>query len=73
MNEQQLTGEIKELPLAEQVQLLDNLWVSIRGCHAQLTMADKRELDQRYREYQDGTANTKIWQQVHDNLRSRFE
>ncbi len=37
-----------------------------------LTDAQKRELDQRYAEYQRGEAKLRDWQEVHKEIRAKY-
>ena len=73
MDTQKLSAEIKKLPVAEQIQLLDSLWLSLQPHQAAVSPEHAQELDNRYQQFKDGQLQTKDWQTVHHGIRGRLK
>ena len=63
----------KKLPVAEQIQLLDSLWVSLQPHQAAVSPEHAQELDNRYQQFKDGQLQTKDWQTVHHGIREKLD
>jgi putative addiction module component (TIGR02574 family) len=67
----QIKTEISRLPLSDKLLLVEDTWDSIAESAAALPMPDwqRKELDKRYKEYQEGNVELRDCQSVHESLR----
>jgi putative addiction module component (TIGR02574 family) len=65
--------ELRKLPLAERLELVEDLWNSIAGDSEQLalTQAQMDELDRRFADYEANPDAGVPWEEVRDRLRNR--
>jgi putative addiction module component (TIGR02574 family) len=71
MSQSSLPPEIRQLPLAERVQLVEQIWNSIAEDEKQfqLTAAQQVELDKRLLAQQDDPNRSAPWEEVKKRLR----
>lgn len=64
--------QASQLPIAERVKLVEEIWDSISDTAGVLPVTDeqKNELDQRYQAYLDGKQKLHDWKDVHQALRA---
>lgn len=72
MEHDSLLRKIDRLSVPEKILLVEDIWDSIARSNADLPLPEwqKRELDQRYAEYQGGKEPLHDWQEVHAGLRN---
>jgi putative addiction module component (TIGR02574 family) len=65
--------ELRKLPLAERLELVEDLWDSIAGEADQLalTQAQMDELDRRFADYEANPDEGVAWEEVRDRARNR--
>jgi len=75
MRPEEIKKEISELSLSEKLLLVEDIWDSIAASSPDLPLPEwqKTELDQRYRDYQQGVLELHDWQAVHDGLRDKYK
>lgn len=75
MTLEQIKAEIGKLPLTEKLSLLEETWDTIAASPDLLPLADwqRRELDRRYKEYQEGGIELRDWQTVHESIRDKYQ
>jgi putative addiction module component (TIGR02574 family) len=63
--------ELRKLPLAERLDLVEDLWDSIASESDQLTLtqAQMEELDRRFADYQQNPDAGVTWEEVRDRIR----
>lgn len=63
--------ELRKLPLAERLELVEDLWDSIahESNQLSLTQAQMDELDRRFADYEANPDNGVAWEEVRDRLR----
>lgn len=64
--------ELRKLPLAERLQLVEELWESIARDSDQLTLtkAQADELDRRFADYEQNPEQGVSWEDVRDRIRT---
>jgi len=72
MEHDNLLQEIDRLTIPEKILLVEDIWDSIARSNAELPLPEwqKRELERRYAEYQEGKATLHAWEEVHESLRN---
>lgn len=75
MKPEQLKEEINKLDLSEKLLLVEDIWDSIAISNNDIPVADwqKKELDKRYQEYQEGKLKLHDWEGVHEDLRKKYK
>jgi len=75
MRPDQIKDEINELKLSEKLILVEDIWDSIATSNAEISMPEwqKKELDNRYKEYKKGKLELHDWDSVHKDLREKFK
>lgn len=65
--------ELRSLPLAERLELVEDLWNSIAADAHELalTPAQAEELDRRFADYEANPDQGVAWEEVRDRLRNR--
>lgn len=71
MKSEKLKVEISKLALSEKLLLVEDIWNSIAADNSELPLPEwqKKVLDQRYKDYQDGKLDLHDWEIVHKKLR----
>ncbi len=71
MNQEEILAQISKLPLAEKLAIHQNIWTEITKENKTLPMDEwqKKELDKRYKLYQQDKMKCHNWQDVHKSLR----
>ena len=71
MKLEEIYEQARQLPLAERVQLVEEIWKSIGDANEGLPVTEeqKKELDVRLQSYVDGEQQLHEWQDVHQALR----
>ncbi len=74
MNPDKLREHISQLPLAERLLLVEDIWNSIAASNQDIPMADwqKTELDKRYQEYKNDELQLLDGEGVHEKLREKY-
>lgn len=64
--------ELRKLPLAERLELVEELWDSIASESDQLSLtpAQIKELDRRFADYQENPNEGVTWEEVRDRVRT---
>lgn len=67
--------EIDRLELSEKLLLVEDIWDSIAESNAEIPMPglQKKELDRRYIEYNEGKLEIHDWKTVHEELREKYK
>ncbi|VAW45059.1 hypothetical protein MNBD_GAMMA03-902 [hydrothermal vent metagenome] len=75
MRPDQIKDEINELELSEKLILVEDIWDSIAMSNAEIPMAkwQKKELDNRYKEYKAEKLELHDWDSVHKDLREKYK
>lgn len=75
MISEEIKQEVSRLGLAEKLLLVEDLWDSIALGNSELSLYDwqKRELDERYKEYKTGKQSLHDWKSVHESLRNEYK
>jgi putative addiction module component (TIGR02574 family) len=65
--------ELRKLPIAERLELVEELWDSIAHESEQLalTQAQRDELDRRFADYEANPGEGVAWEEVRDRIRTR--
>jgi len=73
MRIEQIKTEVDKLSLSEKLALVTDIWDSIAADNEPPppTEWQKRELDRRYKAYQNGEVELYDWEEVHADLRDR--
>jgi putative addiction module component (TIGR02574 family) len=71
MKLEEIYEQARQLPLAERVQLVEEIWNSIGDANEGLPVTEeqKKELDVRLQSYVDGEQQLHEWQDFHQALR----
>lgn len=74
MRPEEIKDEINRLELSEKLLLVEDIWDSIAANNAELPMPEwqKKELDRRYKDYQEGKLDLANWKTVHEELREKY-
>ncbi len=74
MTSEQIKDEISRLGLSEKLLLVEDIWVSIATSNSKIPMPawQKKELDKRYEEYNEGTLELHDWEDIHKGLRDKY-
>ena len=72
MISEEIKQEVSRLGLAEKLLLVEDLWDSIALSNSELSLSDwqKKELDERYKEYKTGKQSLHDWKSVHEGLKN---
>ena len=75
MRPDQIKDEINELGLSEKLILVEDIWNSTATSNAETPMPEwqKKELDNRYKEYKEGKLELHDWDSVHKDLREKYK
>ena len=75
MRAEEIRIEADSLNLSEKIRLVESLWDSIAANNSQLPMTkwQEKELDKRYHDYKQGQVTLHPWNDVHTELREKFE
>ena len=75
MKPKEIKAEIDRLDLSEKLLLVEDIWDSIAANNAELPLADwqKKQLDKRYADYEQGNAGLHYWQSLHKELREKYK
>jgi putative addiction module component (TIGR02574 family) len=75
MKPEQIKEEISRLGLSEQLLLVEDIWDAIAASNSEIPMPtwQKRELDRRYKEYEEGKPALHDWEDVHKDLREKHK
>ncbi len=75
MRPDQIKDEINELGLSEKLILVEDIWDSTATRNAETPMPEwqKKELDNRYKEYKEGKLELHDWDSVHKDLREKYK
>ena len=74
MRPDEIKKQISELCLSEKLLLVEDIWDSIAADNSEIPMPawQKKELDRRYKEYQEGKLGLHSWEEVHKDLREKY-
>ena len=74
MNSEEIKAEIGKMELSEKLLLVEDIWDSIATDNSEIPMPEwqKKELDRRTKEYQEGKLELHDWKEVHDGLRQKY-
>jgi putative addiction module component (TIGR02574 family) len=72
---EQIIEEISGMGLSEKLLLVEDIWDSIAADNSEIPMPtwQKRELDRRYKEYEEGRLELHGWEEVHKDLREKYK
>ena len=75
MRANELKAEIDKLQTAEKLALIEEVWNEIARSNEAVPLQEwqKKELDQRLSEYEQGKVQKRDYQEVHDALKARYE
>lgn len=75
MKTDELKREIDKLELSEKLLLVEDVWNTIARSNAQLPLAEwqAKELAARLKAYDEGESGTQGWNEVHDEIRKKYE
>jgi putative addiction module component (TIGR02574 family) len=75
MKTEQIKNEINRWGLSEKLMLVEDIWDSIAFSNSVIPMPmwQKQELDKRYGEYKKGKLELRDWEDVHRELRQKYE
>ncbi len=75
MRTEELKNEINKLGVSEQISLIEDVWDEIAKSNSELPLPEwqKKELDRRLALYEKGEVETRDWQEVHEELRKKYE
>jgi putative addiction module component (TIGR02574 family) len=75
MGPEEIKREIGKLNHSDKLLLIEDVWDSIAQSNADLPMPEwqKRELDNRYKEYKEGKRTLNEWQSVHEDIRNKYK
>ncbi|MCX7545223.1 addiction module protein [Marinicella gelatinilytica] len=73
MSRENLLKQIDQLALSEKISMVEDLWDSIACDANKLPMPEwqKRELDRRQRDFQNGEVKLHDWKSAHQKLRTK--
>ena len=71
----QIKNEVERLSLSEKLLIVEDIWDSIAASNSEIPLHDwqKRELEKRYNEYQEGKLQLHSWEAVHKDLRKKYK
>jgi len=74
MRPEQIKTEVDKLSLSEKLSLVGDIWDSIAADGHPVPPPEwqKRELDRRYKAYQDGQVELYDWEEIEADLRERM-
>ncbi len=74
MRPEQIKDEISRLGLSEKFLLVEDIWDSIATSNSEnpMPMWQKKELDKRYEEYNEGKLELHDWKDIHKGLRDKY-
>jgi putative addiction module component (TIGR02574 family) len=73
MSPNEIFKEIDKLDLSEKLLLVEDIWDSIARSNSELPEWQKIELDRRYEEYKSGKLALHDWEDVHKELREKYQ
>ncbi len=75
MEPEKIASEIKKLSISQRLILAQDIWDTIALESGKLPMPEwqKKELDKRYADYQQGAPEIHDWEQVHEDLKNRYK
>jgi len=75
MRQKEIKDEISKMELSEKLLLVEDIWDSIATSNSEIPMHEwqKKELDRRYKEYQEGKLELHDWATVHNELRDKYK
>ena len=75
MNTKRIKEEISRLELSEKLHLIEDIWDDIAESNSDIPLREwqKKELDKRYQEYQEGKLQLHDWKAVHKDLRDKYK
>ncbi len=75
MRPEKIKDEISKLELSEKLLLVEDIWDSIAASNSELPMPEwqKKELDRRYQQYEEGKLDLHDWKMVHEELREKYK
>ena len=75
MRPEEIKDEINKLELSEKLLLVEDIWDSIAVNNSELPMPEwqKKELDKRYKDYNEGKLDLYDWKVVHEELREKYK
>ena len=71
----EIKQEISYLNMAEKLWLVEELWdfIAFNDKELPISKAQQQELDKRYNDYQAGNVILHDWQDVHNELRAKYQ
>jgi len=75
MRPEEIKAEINRLELSEKLLLVEDIWDSIAASNSTLPMVEwqKKELDRRYKDYEDEKLELHDWHSVHKGFREKYK
>jgi putative addiction module component (TIGR02574 family) len=74
MRTEELKSEISKLDVTEKLLLVEEVWNEIASSNEALPLPEwqKKELDKRLNEYDQGEVDVIGWHQVHEDLKNKY-
>jgi putative addiction module component (TIGR02574 family) len=75
MRAEELKSEIRKLDVNEKLLLVEEVWNEIASSNEALPLPEwqKKELDKRLNEYDQGEVEVVEWHQVHEDLKNSYK
>ena len=75
MRPQEIVKEVESLKLSEKLMLVEDIWDSIVKSNKSIPLYawQKIELSKRYQNYKNGNMTLHDWEDVHSDLRNKYE
>jgi putative addiction module component (TIGR02574 family) len=75
MEPEKIASEIKKLSISQRLILAQDIWDTIALESGKLPMPEwqKKALEKRYAEYQQGGLEIHDWEQLHEDLKNRYK
>ncbi len=75
MRTEELKTEIRKLDVTEKLLLVEEVWNEIASSNEALPLPEwqKKELDRRLNEYDQGEVEVAEWHQVHEDLKNSYK
>ena len=70
----QIKNEIDSLTLSEKLLIVEDIWDSIAAGNNEIPLHEwqKKELDRRYQQFEEGKLQLHDWKSVHEDLREKY-